>query len=97
MGKKLSDLLGTRNPKEQAEKVEALINTVQAPVADLVIRFDGRIGQVVQVSVIGPQVVLDDALAILEGARLFLLAQQKAARKTEPGTATPQENVTAPS
>lgn len=78
MTQKLHELLETRNRNEQAEKVAALLKTAQAPVIDLVIRYDGRIKMVVDVLPVGGNIPLNDGLAILEGARQFLLNKQRA-------------------
>lgn len=86
MTQKIHELLETKNRNEQAAKVQALIDLANAPVVDLIIRYDGRFNAVVDVTPIGGNLKLDDALTILEGARRLLMSRQSASEElTETG------------
>jgi hypothetical protein len=76
-------LLDTRNKQEQVERIRHLLAAAQAPVVDLVIRFDGRLGQVVDVNTVGGRVGFEESLAILEQARALLMARAAQAVKVE--------------
>jgi hypothetical protein len=64
----LSKLLETKNPKEQAARVQTLIQAAQAPVVDLIIRFDGRTGQIA-IKTIGPDIPAAAVYKLLDAAR----------------------------
>ena len=64
---------------------------INMPVVDLVIRYDGRTGQM-NVSVIGPDVQIDNLYRILDGARGMLRERELEAVKAsenqqQPGNA----------
>ena len=61
---------------------------INMPVVDLVIRYDGRTGQM-NVSVIGPDVQIENLYKILDGARGLLREREIEAMRTreQPGNA----------
>ena len=71
----LHELLGTKNKKEQTKRVLSLVNQINAPVVDLVLRYDGRTDQL-NISLIGPSVSIDSLYKILDGARDMLKQQE---------------------
>jgi len=64
----LAELLGTKNKKEQEQKVQNLLRAVQMPVIDMVIRYDGVADQV-NVMILGGNVAFEVAHRILDLAR----------------------------
>jgi len=78
----LASLLGTKNRDEQTAKVQALLNAAQAPVVDLVIRFDARTQQVT-LAAIGGRLAPDIVYFLLEQARAKLRAEELAAMASE--------------
>jgi len=89
----MHELLGTKNKKEQARRVGLMMEQINMPVIDLVIRYDGRTGQM-NISVIGPDVQIDNLYRILDGARGMLRERELEAMKTrenqeQPGNALP--------
>lgn len=71
----LSDLLGTKNKKEQAEKVGQMIRALNMPVIDMVIRYDGMADQV-NVSILGGNLSFEVAHRILDLARKNLQQEE---------------------
>ena len=67
----LNELFGTKSKKEQAKRAQSLIGQINAPVVDLIIRFDGRTNQL-NISLIGPDLKIEDLYKILDGARDML-------------------------
>lgn len=63
-GNQVAELLGTRDPREQAGRIRQL----GAPVVDLVIRFDGRT-QKVDFTVLGGQIPPTLAYRLLDACR----------------------------
>lgn len=74
----LAELLGTKNRDEQAAKVQALLNAAQAPVIDLVIRFDARTNRIT-LAAIGGRLAPELVYYLLEQARAKLRAEELAA------------------
>lgn len=69
----LNRILGTKNRKQQIEKVQELLNT---PVVDIIIRYDPRKESPVQnVFALGANPPVDSVLKILDMARDLLLQQ----------------------
>lgn len=67
----LSKLLGTKNRKRQAERVEQLVN---APVIDIIIRYDARKENPLQnILALGGDPPLESVLGILDMARDMVL------------------------
>lgn len=64
----LAEMLGTKNKKEQAEKVAQLLRIVNMPIIDVVIRFDPIVDQV-DVRIIGGNIGFDVAHHILDLTR----------------------------
>lgn len=93
----LADLLKTKKRDEQAARVEDLIRMANAPVVDMVVRYDGRGRQVTGVTVIGSdRLTYDDARAILNGALEYIRRQELAEIKKAPApkpTAEPSASV----
>lgn len=71
----VAEYLGTSNVKQQLEILQGLKAAVQAPVIDLVLRYDPRLGQIA-FSVIGGDVPTEIARKILQ-AGLDQLHQQE--------------------
>jgi hypothetical protein len=67
----LSDLLQTKDPKDQVKHVQELIQLVQSPVIDVIIRADPRF-QSVEVIVIGGNINFESAYMLLDRAREWL-------------------------
>ena len=89
----MHELLGTKNKKEQARRVGLMMEQINMPVIDLVIRYDGRTGQM-NISVIGPDVQIDNLYKILDSARGMLRERELEAMKAkesqeQPGNALP--------
>lgn len=76
--KSISGLLGTRNKQEQIERIEKLLN---APVLELVIRFDaGR--EKISIDMIGGGIPVQTAYKMLDAAREIVRQMElKAARQ----------------
>ena len=79
----IQGLLETKDKNEQVERIRHLLAMVQAPVVDLVIRFDGRLGQVMDVNTVGGRIGFEESLAMLEQARALLLQRAAQAVKSE--------------
>jgi len=78
-GPDLADLLKTKKRDEQAARVAELLQAANAPVVDVVIRYDDRVRQVRGVTVIGSdQMTYDQARAILNGALEYVRRQEMA-------------------
>ena len=61
----IAEVLGTSNVKEQLDMIQGLQMAAQAPVVDLVLRYDPRVGQII-FSVIGGNIPTDMARKILQ-------------------------------
>jgi len=79
----LSDLLQTKDPKDQVKRVQELIQRVQSPVIDVIIRADPRF-QSVEVIIIGGNINFESAYMILDRAREWL-RQRELKEVTKPG------------
>ena len=79
----LSDLLQTKDPKDQVKRVQELIQLVQSPVIDIVIRADPRF-QSVEVIVVGGNINFESAYMLLDRAREWL-RQRELKEVTKPG------------
>lgn len=82
-GTQLSDMLQTKDPKEQVKRVQGLVQLGQLPVIDIIIRADPRF-QSVDVVVIGGNVNFESAYMILDRAREWL-RQRELKEVTKPG------------
>jgi len=71
----IAEMLGTKNKKEQEEKIAKLIKALNMPVIDVVIRFD-PIPDQVGVTVIGGNLGFDVANHILDLVRKDLQKQE---------------------
>jgi hypothetical protein len=67
----LAQVLNTKDRKEQAARVKTLLQAAQAPVVDLIIRFDGRTGQLA-IKTIGPDMPVAAVYKLLDSAREVL-------------------------
>jgi len=88
----LAEKLGTSNVKEQLDIIQGLQMAAQAPVVDLVLRYDPRLGQI-GFSVIGGTIPADIARKILQ-AGLDQLHEQElkaALSASETKEATPPQ------
>jgi len=86
----IHELLGTKNKKEQAERITALMGQINAPVLDLIIRFDGRTNQV-GISIVGPDFQLRTLYAMLDAARDMLKKQEyEALEEKQPNAPMPE-------
>lgn len=88
----VAEILGTNNKKEQAAHIQELLQMVNAPVVDLVVRFDARTQQV-SVEVVGPDVLGSVAQQILEAAKNMLHQKELAAAVELSAPETGGENV----
>lgn len=90
----LSDILQTKDPKDQTKRVQELIQLVQAPVIDVIIRADPRF-QSVEVIVVGGNINFESAYMLLDRAREWL-RQRELKEVTKPGEVKPAENIEQP-
>jgi hypothetical protein len=79
----LQELLQSKDPKEQTKRVQELIQLVQSPVIDVIIRADPRF-QSVEVIVVGGNINFESAYMILDRAREWL-RQRELKEVTKPG------------
>jgi hypothetical protein len=79
----LAVLLQAKDHKEQTKRVQELIQLVQSPVIDIVIRADPRF-QSVDVVVIGGNINFESAYMLLDRAREWL-RQRELKEVTKPG------------
>lgn len=90
MARQLHDILDTKNKTEQVRRVEHLLQMANAPVVDLIVRYDTR-SQQLGISVIGITELDSEAIhQILTAAQDSLRQQEKAAlqQQTQPGEGT---------
>jgi len=71
----LEKLLQTKDRVEQAQRVQGLLSMAGAPVVDIVIRADGRNGNI-GITLIGPDLGIQDVYKILDAAREILHQQE---------------------
>ncbi len=64
----MAKMLGTRNKREQEEIVQSLLNAVQMPTIDVIIRYD-HLADRVQVMILGGDAEFDVVHHILDLAR----------------------------
>ena len=76
----LNELLGTKNKKDQARLVQSLVGKFNAPVVDLVLRYDGRMDQL-NISLVGPDISIENLYKILDVARDMLKRREFEAMK----------------
>lgn len=76
----LSDILQTRNAKEQAERVKQLMERVQNPVIHLVVSFDPLSGQSAIQVIGGGQLPAEAVIGVLGAARDDLVRRVGEAR-----------------
>lgn len=69
---KIHELLGTKNRKDQEQRVQQLLNSVNNPVVDVIVRFDPRYQEPIIVEVIGGTITFVQAQRILDGAKEVL-------------------------
>ena len=62
----IANLLGTKDKKEQARRIENLQQAIQLQPVELIIRYDPRVGQVVEMAAIGGQFNADQIRIILK-------------------------------
>ena len=79
----LAVLLQAKDHKEQTKRVQELIQLVQSPVIDVIIRADPRF-QSVEVIVIGGNINFESAYMLLDRAREWL-RQRELKEVTKPG------------
>lgn len=76
----MHELLGTKNKKEQVMRVKTLMGQTNAPVVDLIVRYDGRTDQL-NISLVGPDISIENLYRILDGARDMLKQREFEAMK----------------
>lgn len=72
----IAKLLGTKNKKEQVQRVEALQQAVAIQPVDLIVRYDPRVNQVTGITAIGDRLTPDQI-------RIILQATEELLRKSE--------------
>jgi hypothetical protein len=90
----LAVLLQAKDHKEQTKRVQELIQLVQSPVIDVIIRADPRF-QSVEVIVIGGNINFESAYMLLDRAREWL-RQRELKEVTKPGEVKTPENIEKP-
>lgn len=63
----IAEFFGTSNAKEQIDIAKGLQAAATAPIIDVIVRFDPRVGQI-GISIIGGDVPVEIARKILQGA-----------------------------
>lgn len=71
----IAELLGTKNKKEQEARIESLLNNINKPVIDLVIRYDHVTDQV-NLTVIGGDTAFDTIHRMLDLTRQAVRQQE---------------------
>lgn len=72
----LADVLNTKSKDEQLQRVQSLIKMVQAPIIDIIVRFDARSGQIGTNLVGVENLPAKDIVEILEAAAKSIREQE---------------------
>ena len=87
----IAQLLGTKDKKEQGQRIANLQQALQVQPVDLIVRFDPRVGQVVDMAAIGGQLNAEQIRIVLNAA-LEALRQLELKAATELSASKEEEN-----
>ena len=88
----IANLLGTKDKKEQARRIETLQQAVQIQPVDLIIRFDPRTSSVVDLAAVGGQINANQIRLILRATEETVRQLELQAAKQLPTSESQEEN-----
>ena len=87
----IANLLGTKDKKEQARRIENLQQAVTIQPVDLIMRYDPRINQITDMAAVGGKLGADQIRIILRAAE-EMLRQLELKAATELSASKEEEN-----